>query len=66
MASNDKGFLNFLKEVKREFKRITWPSQEEVKKALTAVVVICTIYMVMIAVSDLLFENLLTNFLLNI
>lgn len=65
MASNGKGLVEFLKEIKREFKKITWPSQEEVKKALIAVAVICAIYLVIIAVSDTIFNNLLTNFLLN-
>lgn len=56
--SKAKHKTSFLKEVKSEFSRITWPSKEEVKKAFLAVVGFCFLYIVFIGAVDLLFKNL--------
>ncbi|MEW8956599.1 preprotein translocase subunit SecE [Clostridium sp.] len=53
-----KGFFKFLKEVKAETKRITWPSKKEVKKATIAVATFCLIYIVLIGGIDMFFQNL--------
>jgi preprotein translocase subunit SecE len=46
------------REIKAEAKRITWPSQKEVKKAVAAVVTFCVIYIAVVGIMDLGFSNL--------
>ncbi|OFI06907.1 protein translocase subunit SecE [Clostridium acetireducens DSM 10703] len=53
-----KGLIQFLKDIKSEFKRITWASKDNVKKATATVVTFCFIYMVIIASLDYSFNNL--------
>ena len=52
------GLFNFLKEVKSEVKRITWPSKDETKKAFVAVVIFTLIYTILVGALDSIFENL--------
>ncbi|MBU5591728.1 preprotein translocase subunit SecE [Clostridium sp. MSJ-4] len=54
--SNQK--TNFLREVKSEFKRISWPVKKDIKKAFLAVISFCLLYIVFIGAVDLLFKNL--------
>lgn len=56
--SEKKGFFKFLKEVKAETKRITWPSKKEVKKATIAVATFCLICIVLIGGMDMILQNL--------
>ncbi|ENZ00787.1 preprotein translocase subunit SecE [Clostridium thermobutyricum] len=56
--SNKGGLISFLKGVKNEFKRIVWPSKEETKKALIAVLGFTIIYVVMVGGFDYIFQNL--------
>lgn len=63
MTSKSKGLFQFVKETKNEIKKITWPSKEEVKKAIGIVAVICAIYIVFIAIADFIFNGLLTEIL---
>lgn len=51
MASKG-GLLNFLKQVKSEVRKTTWPTWEQVKKALTAVAIVCIAYAVLIGIAD--------------
>ncbi|WP_027633559.1 preprotein translocase subunit SecE [Clostridium hydrogeniformans] len=57
-VNDKKGFFKFLKEVKAETKRITWPSKKEVKKAAIAVATFCIMYIVFIGGIDMIFQNL--------
>lgn len=66
MASKSKGLFQFVKETKNEIKKITWPSKEEVKKAIGIVAVICAIYILFIAIADFIFNGLLTEILFNL
>lgn len=66
MASRSKGPIGLFNDVKRETKKITWPSKEDVKKALVAVGTICAIYIVLIAISDFVFKSILTEILFNL
>ena len=66
MASKEKGIFSFVKGIRNEIKRITWPSKEEIKKALVAVVTICIIYIVLIAIADFIYKGLLTEILLKL
>lgn len=52
------GLIGFLKGVKNEFKRIVWPSKEETKKALIAVLGFTIIYVVLVGGFDYIFQNL--------
>ncbi|SFO16795.1 preprotein translocase subunit SecE [Proteiniclasticum ruminis] len=63
MTSKSKGLFQFVKETKNEIKKITWPSKEEVKKAIGIVAVICAIYILFIAIADFIFNGLLTEIL---
>jgi len=53
-----KGLPQFLKEVKAEMKRVTWPNKKDVKKAIAAVGTFCVIYVVIVGVLDYGFNNL--------
>ena len=59
--SKDKqsGIAKFFREVMAEFKRISWPSKKDIKKASAAVAVVCAIYMVVVSGMDYIFQNLL-------
>lgn len=51
-------FFKFLKEVKAEIKRITWPDKKDVKKASIAVATFCLFYILFIGGADIVFKNL--------
>ncbi|SHI13042.1 preprotein translocase subunit SecE [Clostridium collagenovorans DSM 3089] len=57
-ASSDKGMLNFFRGLKAEFKRITWPPKKDVKKTATAVIGFCVMYMILVGLLDLGFNNI--------
>ncbi|MBR0576322.1 preprotein translocase subunit SecE [Proteiniclasticum sp. BAD-10] len=63
MASKTKGLVDLVKGVKNELNKITWPSKEEVKKAVSVVSVICAIYVVLIAIADVIYKGILTEIL---
>lgn len=48
----------FVREIKAEIKRITWPTKKDVKKAAIAVGVLCLMYATYIGVLDYAFQNL--------
>ena len=50
--------INVFKEYKAEIKRITWPTKDELKKAIIAVFVLCSIYVVYVGVLDSAFKSL--------
>ena len=52
------GFFNFFRGLVAEFKRITWPSKEHLKKATISVIVFCIIYVIIIAIIDFGFNSL--------
>lgn len=56
--NSKQGFIQFFKELKAEFKRITWASKEDVKKALIAVLVFCGIYIIYVSFIDMGFIKL--------
>ncbi len=51
MASKS-GILQFLKQVRAEIRKTTWPTWEQVKKALAAVAVVVIAYALMTGVAD--------------
>ena len=54
MASKEGGIINFLKAVKREIDKTTWPTSDKVQKAIAAVAVIVLIYALLTGVFDFL------------
>lgn len=58
MAANSKAakagnrFTSFFTDMKAEFKRFTWPTKEEVKKAFATTIVFCLAYVVLIYLMD--------------
>ncbi len=50
--------FSFFREVKAEIKKITWPSKDETKKALIAVLVFTLIYIVLVGGFDFIFKSL--------
>lgn len=50
--------INVFKEYKAEMKRITWPTKDELKKAIIAVAVLCSIYIVYVGILDSAFKSL--------
>ena len=59
-ATEKKGIFNFLKEVKAEIKKITWPSKDDTKKAFIAVAIFSLGYMILIGGLDSILKNLFT------
>ncbi|ACD52273.1 preprotein translocase subunit SecE [Clostridium botulinum] len=57
-APKNSGLLSFFREVKAEFKIITWPSKDETKKAFVAVGVFAIIYIILVGGLDFIFKNL--------
>ena len=57
-GTSKKGIGKYFRELKAEFKRITWPSKKDTKKAVIAVVVFCLIYVLYVGVLDGAFQNL--------
>ena len=56
--SNQKGIVNFFKELKAEAKRITWPSKKDIKKATIAVISFSFLFVIFVGLLDYGFNNL--------
>lgn len=54
----NKGSLAFFKNIKAEFKRITWAPKKDIKKALGAVALCCTFYVLLISLCDSVFMKM--------
>ena len=52
------GFVRFFRELKAEFKRVTWPSKKDIKKSTATVITFCIIFMILIGLMDLGFGRL--------
>jgi len=53
-----KEIIEFLKEVKEELKKVTWPSREQVKNATIAVIVFTTLVSLYLWILDLGFKRI--------
>jgi len=58
-VTSEKGFINYFKDLKAEFKRITWASKADVKKATATVITFCFIYAVFVGLLDYGFNNIM-------
>lgn len=50
-------FLQFLKEVKEELERVTWPSKEEVVEATIGIIVFCAFIATYFWILDTMFSK---------
>jgi preprotein translocase subunit SecE len=57
-SANEKGFISFFKGLKAEFKRITWASKKDTKKATIAVLSFCIFYVILVGLLDTGFNNI--------
>ena len=57
-AVKNNGLFGFFREVKVEVKKITWPSKDETKKALIAVMVFTLMYTALVGGFDFIFSRL--------
>jgi preprotein translocase subunit SecE len=55
---NQKGIVNFFKELKAEAKRITWPAKKDIKKATIAVISFSFLFVIFVGLLDYGFNNL--------
>ncbi|GAA0117675.1 MULTISPECIES: preprotein translocase subunit SecE [Clostridium] len=56
------GVIQFFVDLKAEFKRVTWPSKKEIKKASGAVISFCLLYVILVGLLDTGFNNLFKMF----
>lgn len=57
-AVQKSSLFSFFREVKAEVEKITWPSKNETKKALIAVLIFTVIYIVLVGGFDFIFKSL--------
>ena len=50
------GFVQFLREVRNELRKVTWPTFDELKKATTVIVIFVTILGLAIGLMDAFFQ----------
>lgn len=56
-ATSGNRIIGFFKELKAEFKRITWASKDNIKKATATVMTFCAIYVVLVGLFDYIFKQ---------
>jgi len=49
-------FFQFLRDVRNELRKVTWPTFEELKKATTVIIIFVTVLGIMIGLMDSLFQ----------
>jgi preprotein translocase subunit SecE len=49
-------FIQFLRDVRNELRKVTWPTFEELKKATTVIVIFVTVLGIMIGLMDSFFQ----------
>jgi len=52
------GFIQFLRDVRNELRKVTWPTFDELKKATTVIVIFVTILGIAIGIMDVLFQKI--------
>ena len=56
-STSGKNFIGFMKDLKSEFGRMTWPSKENIKKSTITVFTFCVIFVVIVGLLDYGFNN---------
>ena len=49
-------FIQFLRDVRNELRKVTWPTFDELKKATTVIIIFVTVLGIMIGLMDSLFQ----------
>ena len=49
-------FFQFLRDVRNELRKVTWPTFDELKKATTVIIIFVTVLGIMIGLMDSLFQ----------
>lgn len=57
-STSENAFIRYIKDLKSEFKRITWASKEQVKKSTIIVFIFCLMWVVIVGLLDYGFSNL--------
>lgn len=57
-STSENAFVRYIKDLKSEFKRITWASKEQVKKSTIIVFIFCLMWVVIVGLLDYGFSNL--------
>lgn len=57
-ATSEKGLFKYFKDLRAEFKRITWAPKADVKKAAATVITFCFLYTVYVGLLDYGFNNI--------
>ncbi|GIW48896.1 MAG: protein translocase subunit SecE [Caloramator sp.] len=63
MAAKSNGVVSYFKDIKAEFKKITWPTLNDVKESTIKTLVVMLFFTVVIAVYDSVFSNILKGVL---
>ena len=65
LAAAETGFfkriINFLRDVRAEIGKVTWPSKEEIRKATTVIVIFVTALGLLIGLMDAILQFLLVR-----
>lgn len=56
-STSGRNFIGFMKDLKAEFGRMTWPSKESIKKSTITVFTFCLIFVVIVGLLDYGFNN---------
>jgi preprotein translocase subunit SecE len=51
-------FFQFLREVRNELRKVTWPTFDELKKATTVIIIFVTVLGIAIGLMDVLFQQI--------
>jgi preprotein translocase subunit SecE len=51
-------FFQFLRDVRNELRKVTWPTFDELKKATTVIIIFVTVLGLLIGVMDALFQQI--------
>ncbi|CDF58905.1 preprotein translocase subunit SecE [Thermobrachium celere] len=63
MAAKTNGVISYFKDIKAEFKKITWPTWEDVKESTIKTLVVMLFFTLVITVYDSVFSNILKGVL---
>jgi len=63
MAAKTNGVVSYFKDIKAEFKKITWPTWNDVKESTIKTLVVMLFFTLVITVYDSVFSNILKGVL---
>jgi preprotein translocase subunit SecE len=57
-AGRIRRFFEFLRDVRTELRKVTWPTVDELKKATTVIIIFVTVLGLLIGLMDALFQQI--------